>query len=121
MPEIRIKIDSYEPQLNKNENKLNRVLYGKSSAVKQFRTWCIFLIRGTLGHAGIKFNPEPKEKLDVTLIVYRPRPNVDPQNFGDEFWDIISEAIGVNDKHFRTHTDAVDGEIPHFEIILSGE
>lgn len=127
MPEIRIVIPTFDYRLNKNtDEKLSRIIYGKSSGYKQVLGSFAMLIRAELNHKGIKF--KRPEYLDVTLYVYRPNKLHEAQNYGDEFWDIVKRALGIEDRHFSTHTFPVDPTgpddkefYPHFELILKGD
>ena len=120
MPEIRIVIPTFDGRLSKNKNNLlHRIQFGRDVGTKQVRESFILLIRGTVNSSGIKFNPE---SLEIELLVYRPDKRYDGQNFVDEFCDIIQEALGINDRHFKDfRCRSIDGQYPHFEIILKGE
>ena len=122
-----IEIKGYEPELNINRLMgLNRIRYGKSSGATKFAYDCVMIIRAHLNLRGIKFtNPE---SIEVHLKVFRPMPNVDAQNFTKAFWDIVEQAIGINDKYFKTSAEAIDPAgpddkefYPHFEITIRGE
>lgn len=127
MPEIRIVIPTFDYRLNKNtDEKLSRILYGKSVGYKQVLDSFETLIRSNINAKGVKF--QRPEYLDVTLYVYRPNTLHEAQNYGDEFWDIVKRALGIEDRHFSTHTYPVDPKGPddkefyqHFELILKGE
>lgn len=129
MAEIRIAIPTFDGRLNKNTREmLSRILHGKSDGYNQVLDSFEMLIRANVNAKGIKFNPHPEDKLEVTLLVYRPNPSHDPQNYVDSMLDIIKKGIGVDDKYFRTTVDSVDPKgpddkefYPHFEIILKGE
>ena len=127
MKEVKIIIPTFDYRLNKNtREKLSRMQFGKSDGYKKLLNSFEMLIRANLNAKGIKF--EHPESIDVTLLVYRPNTKHDAQNYGDEFWDIIKRALGIDDRHFTTHAIPKDPDgpddktfYPHFEIILRGE
>ena len=120
MPELRIVIPTFDGRLSKNKNNsLNRIRFGRDAGTKQVRDSFVLLIRGTVNAAGIKFNPE---SLEIELLVFRPDKRYDGQNFVDEFCDILQEALGINDRHFKDFRyKTIDGQYPHFELILKGD
>jgi len=120
MAEVRIVIPTFDGRLSKNKNNsLRRIQFGRDAGVKQVRDSFVLFIRGTVSASGIKFNPE---SLGIELLVYRPDKRYDGQNFADEFCDIIQGALGINDRHFKDfHCRTIDGQYPHFEIILRGD
>jgi Holliday junction resolvase RusA-like endonuclease len=79
----------------------------------------VLLLRPAIGY-GWKWNGE---RIKVKINVYRPRKNVDAQNFVDSVSDAVEEAIHVDDSNFNVVPLAIDdyeGE-PRIEIELTQE
>ena len=127
MAEVRIVIPTFDYRLNKNSpERYYETKYGKSGGYKQVLNTFEMYTRAELNHKGIKF--ARPEYLDVALYVYRPNTLHEAQNYGDEMWDIVKRALGIEDRHFSTHAYPVDPTgpddkefYPHFELILKGD
>lgn len=112
---VTIVIPTFDGRLSKND-RLHRGRYGDSS-IRQLKDSFITLIRAY----GREFSG--LDNLHVELIVYRPDKSWDAQNFGDIFWDMIAQALNVNDRSFAS-TKVIpeyDPIYPRFEIILRQE
>lgn len=109
----------WEPSLLKNQSHyLGDNKQGITKSCKKAVYDIVMLLRGEL-RGRFRWNGE---RIQVVITAYRPRTNIDAQNFVDAISDAIQIAINVNDSNFDVvAVGKTDTDNPRIEIELIQE
>ena len=109
----------WEPSLLKNSAYyLGDTKQGHTKACKKAVYDIVMLLRGEL-RGRFRWNGE---RIQVVITAYRPRTNIDAQNFVDAISDAVQIAINVNDSNFDVvAVGKTDTDNPRIEIELIQE